>query len=431
MRWPDIFFKSRKPKLPETSPGTSASKATLRMPGISELEKSVDPAAAKSTEKTQPDKITAESLRALSESGHIRFKSPEPKAPSQGSAITTKLTVPPLAASSPVSPVTGALPSDITASGNVSFRRRAKMADVARVLPDKIEDAAPKAPPSPETKPLETPSAAVIPAAFSVAVAAGSVIENKAEEEAKTDASVSESRSASVLAEKTDSTPSTAFKPGEEPPLSIETPAPSKAFDFSTSLKDTTRVTLPASVTTSAAPSPSSTSIEPVKPSSESREKREFVLANGERILGHILSETADTIYLDHLTLGVLTLPRAQIAKKPIEVILINGDRVVGDLIAETSECMYIRHASLGMLTVPHGQRSTRVVEAILKDGDRILGEVLAETENFTVIRSATLGTVAVQHEQVAMLNRKIEQMQLRALPSPALEDQKPERNSS
>jgi hypothetical protein len=50
---------------------------------------------------------------------------------------------------------------------------------------------------------------------------------------------------------------------------------------------------------------------------------------------------------------------------------------------------------------------------------------VLAETEDFTVIRSATLGTVAVQHEQVAMLNRKIEQMQLRSLPAsaPALAD--------
>ena len=92
----------------------------------------------------------------------------------------------------------------------------------------------------------------------------------------------------------------------------------------------------------------------------------------------------------------------------------------MGDLIAETPECLYIKHASLGMLTVPHGQRSTRVVEAIMKDGDRILGEVLAETENFTVIRSATLGTVAVQHDQVAMLNRKIEQMQLRTLPPAA-----------
>ncbi len=158
-------------------------------------------------------------------------------------------------------------------------------------------------------------------------------------------------------------------------------------------------------------------------------EKREFHLANGERILGHILNETPDAIYINHETLGVLTIPRSQIAKRLIEVILINGDRVVGDLVAETPECLYVRHASLGMLTVPHAQRSTRVVEAILKDGDRILGEVLAETENFTVIRSATLGTVAVQHNQVAMLNRKIEQTQLKALPPvtpPEGEEKKP-----
>jgi RNase P/RNase MRP subunit p29 len=167
---------------------------------------------------------------------------------------------------------------------------------------------------------------------------------------------------------------------------------------------------------------PPSTAIKPAEPSSDTRKKQEFILANGERILGHVLSETPQTIYIDHGALGVLTLPRSQIASKPIEVILINGDRIVGDLIAETPECLYVKHASLGMLTVPHSQRSTRVVEAIMKDGDRILGEVLAETENFTVIRSATLGTVAVQHDQVAMLNRKIEQMQLRALP-PALED--------
>jgi RNase P/RNase MRP subunit p29 len=156
-----------------------------------------------------------------------------------------------------------------------------------------------------------------------------------------------------------------------------------------------------------------------------SREKQEFLLSNGERILGRILSETTDALVINHETLGVLTIPRAQIAKRLIEIILINGDRIVGDVIAETPDCLYVRHASLGMLTVPHKQRSTRVVEAILKDGDRILGEVLAETENFTVIRSATLGTVAVQHNQVAMLNRKIEQIQLKALPpsTPAIEN--------
>ena len=151
----------------------------------------------------------------------------------------------------------------------------------------------------------------------------------------------------------------------------------------------------------------------------------EFFLANGERILGKVLSETRDSIYLEHATLGVLTLPRAQIAKRLVELILINGDRIVGDIVAETPECLFVRHASLGMLTVPQAQRSTRVVEAILKDGDRILGEVLGETENFTLIRSATLGTVTVPHNRVAMLNRRAEQVEMKALPPPApgLED--------
>ena len=148
--------------------------------------------------------------------------------------------------------------------------------------------------------------------------------------------------------------------------------------------------------------------------------KREFFLTNGERILGKVLSETHDSIYLDHATLGVLTLPRTQIAKRLVELILINGDRIVGDIVAETPECLFVRHASLGMLTVPQAQRSTRVVEAILKDGDRIVGEVLAETETYTVIRSATLGTVTVPHNKVNMLNRKIEQIEMKALPSPS-----------
>lgn len=147
------------------------------------------------------------------------------------------------------------------------------------------------------------------------------------------------------------------------------------------------------------------------------QEKREFVLSNGERLLGRILSETPESIYLDHDTLGVLTIPRAQIAQRPVEIILVNGDRIVGDIIAETSDSLFVRHASLGILTVPRNQRSTRVVEAILKDGDRILGEVLGETENFTVIRSASLGTVTVPHNQVALLNRRAEQMQIKTLP--------------
>jgi RNase P/RNase MRP subunit p29 len=151
-------------------------------------------------------------------------------------------------------------------------------------------------------------------------------------------------------------------------------------------------------------------------------EKREFHLANGERVAGTVLSETPEAIYIEHGTLGVLTIPRGQIAKRLVEIILINGDRIVGDIMAETADTLYVRHASLGMLTVPRAQRSTRVVEAILKDGDRVLGEVLSETETYTVIKSATLGTVTVPHNKVTMLNRKIEQMELKALPPPAPE---------
>jgi RNase P/RNase MRP subunit p29 len=159
-----------------------------------------------------------------------------------------------------------------------------------------------------------------------------------------------------------------------------------------------------------------------ISPSPGVPEKREFHLANGERVAGIVLSETPEAVYIDHGTLGVLTIPRANIAKRLVEIILINGDRIVGDIMAETADTLYVRHASLGMLTVPRAQRSTRVVEAILKDGDRILGEVLTETDSFTVIRSATLGTITVPHDKVTMLNRKIEQIELKALPPPAPE---------
>jgi RNase P/RNase MRP subunit p29 len=150
-------------------------------------------------------------------------------------------------------------------------------------------------------------------------------------------------------------------------------------------------------------------------------EKREFHLANGERVAGTVLSETPEAIYIEHSTLGVITIPRANIAKRLVEIILVNGDRIVGDILAETADTLYVRHASLGMLTVPRAARSTRVVEAILKDGDRILGEVLTETDTFTVIRSASLGTITVPHSKLAMLNRKVEQVEMRALP-PATE---------
>jgi RNase P/RNase MRP subunit p29 len=177
----------------------------------------------------------------------------------------------------------------------------------------------------------------------------------------------------------------------------------------------------------SAAETPGAADAAPLSavPAPDGRERREFILTNGERIIGAVLSETPEAIYIDHGTLGVLTIPRGQIAQRPVEIILINGDRIIGDIVAETADTVFVRHASLGILTVPQNQRSTRVVEAILKDGDRILGEVLAETENFTVIRSATLGTVAVPHNRVAMLNRKLEQVQMKSLPpsAPELED--------
>jgi len=147
---------------------------------------------------------------------------------------------------------------------------------------------------------------------------------------------------------------------------------------------------------------------------------REFHLTNGERVAGVVLSETADTLYVEHASLGVLTIPRDEIATRLAEIILINGDRIVGNIMAETADTLYVRHASLGMLSVPKAQRSRRVVEAILKNGDRILGEVLTETDTFTVIKSATLGTVTVPHNKVNMLNRKIEQIEMKALPSPS-----------
>jgi RNase P/RNase MRP subunit p29 len=283
-------------------------------------------------------------------------------------------------------------------TGNTSLRQRARLTDDARPLPRQSHV---PVTPAPEAPKPDIP--AVVPAAFTVPVETGSVLEQ--------------------TPDKTPDIDSAPLKPAAEKPPTQPLPRRDEPPDVG-SPGDTARIHI-AHATTSTPPP--TAAIEPVKPA-DSRQKSEFVLANGERIFGHILSETPQTIYLDHGTLGVLTLPRSQIAAKPIEVILINGDRLVGDLIAETPECLYLKHASLGMVTVPHGQRSTRVVEAILKDGDRILGEVLAETDNFTVIRSATLGTVAVQHDQVAMLNRKIEQMQLRALPtstSPALENKK------
>ena len=346
----------------------------------------------------------AESLRALAESGSsgpraVKGSPLAEKGPDNSNAKTVPLPV--------VPPQPHPVPR---AAAGMSLRQRAKLTEDARQLPVPESEAA-----KPVAEPVEerpeapkTDAAAVVPSAFPISVETGSVLDKPSGPSMVATAPATDKPSAISLE---------ASAPAEQPPTE---PQPEvAAIPDNPASRETARVHLAHA--TSGPPA----TLEPAK--TDTRERTEFVLANGERIFGHVLSETPQTIYLDHGTLGVLTLPRSQIATKPIEVILINGDRIVGDLIAETPDCLYIKHASLGMVTVPHGQRSSRVVEAILKDGDRILGEVLAETDNFTVIRSATLGTVAVQHEQVAMLNRKIEQMQLRALPSsaPVLEDKK------
>jgi len=326
----------------------------------------------------------------------------------------------------------------------MSLRRKAKLADLARMV----------APPHPESTPPPPiresgPSATVVPPAFTVAVATGSVIlpaekvqpSPPASGSAVVDSGPVEKATASseihVAAPGATVEPAVKDSSTPEAPAVAVIPEPEKK-------NDEAPVEKPASADTKPAP-PAAAGENPATTSSPTAagipkagasaapvpldhlpaippEKKEFLLTNGERILGRVLSETPDTIYLEHGTLGVLTLPRTQIAQRPVEIILINGDRIVGDIMAETPDTLYVRHASLGMLTVPRAQRSTRVVEVILTDGDRILGEVLAETENFTVVRSATLGTVSVPHNKVAMLNRKVEQIELKKLPV-ALQD--------
>jgi RNase P/RNase MRP subunit p29 len=321
------------------------------------------------------------------------------------------------------------------------FRRRARLTDLARmILPAKREES----------------SATIVPPSFPVEIPAGTVLRAESPKPVKdaappapdvgapekslqaTPSNLAEPVPGENAAKTSGETPATKETvaavnppPIAEPEKKPEPIAPEKVFTPEikarpAAIPATPAAPLPASEPASATPKaePATTSSSLSTPPAPG-EKREFFLANGERILGKVLSETPDSIYLEHATLGVLTLPRTQIAKRLVELILINGDRIVGDIVAETPECLFVRHASLGMLTVPQAQRSTRVVEAILKDGDRIVGEVLAETETYTVIRSATLGTVTVQHRQLAMLNRKVEQVALKTLPPapPAIEN--------
>jgi RNase P/RNase MRP subunit p29 len=344
------------------------------------------------------------------------------------------------------------------------FRRRAKLADVARiVLPPKREESTRLPfPPHPESSPT------VVPPAFPVVAMTQRPLKPIAEISAPVQAKpepISESpfleksranEPAAKLAPPT-ATPRVEEKPkaaepaqstpppfpGPKPsePMSLfpdppkidpESPKPAPVAASAPKVDPEAHRPLPqpASPMENVPPAqlvpPASTALS-VSSGSHSPEKREFHLTNGEHVAGVVLSETPEAFYVEHATLGVITVPRKEVAKRLVEIILINGDRIVGDIMAETADTLYVRHASLGMLTVPRAQRSQRVVEAILKDGDRILGEVLTETDTFTVIRSATLGTITVPHTKLAMLNRKLEQIDMKALPSvPELKDKTP-----
>jgi RNase P/RNase MRP subunit p29 len=295
------------------------------------------------------------------------------------------------------------------------FRRKAKMTDLARiVLPPKREE-------HPETPPVPPKSSpTVVPPAFPIAGATpgGAAHGSTTTEVPRIDPEPPQPTVTETTSPAPEPTPVAEAMPiapvPDEPKVDPEAHKPEPSATPLPKVDPEAHKPAP----TPSAPVPSAELSAP----SVTPEKREFHLANGERVAGVVLSETPEAVYVEHGTLGVLTIPRAQIAKHLVEIILINGDRIVGDIMAETADTLYVRHASLGMLTVPRAQRSTRVVEAILKDGDRILGEVLTETDSFTVIRSATLGTITVPHDKISMLNRKIEQIEMKALPPPAPE---------
>jgi RNase P/RNase MRP subunit p29 len=336
------------------------------------------------------------------------------------------------------------------------FRRKAKMTDLAKiVLPPKREDTQPLHPPgaaSPTVVPPAFPVAAmtaratqVLPKARSSALSESAPITKVAKQEkelepiaaVETDEKADSGKKTEIpeaeklpeVVKEPEKSASSDAAPAPAPAVEPKPPAPAPDLHLEPKVDPEAHKPEPTATpqidpeahkpTPPPAPAAATTALStPTAPP----EKREFHLANGERVAGVVLSETPEAIYLEHGTLGVITIPRAQIAKRLVEIILINGDRIVGDIMAETADTLYVRHASLGMLTVPRAQRSTRVVEAILKDGDRILGEVLTETDTFTVIRSATLGTITVPHDKVSMLNRKIEQIELKSLPPPAPE---------
>jgi RNase P/RNase MRP subunit p29 len=486
MRWPDIFFKAKPtkeaekteppaptptPEAPEAAAEAAPAPAPIASPVATTPEPAPGPLPSRlpvTRVKIPPapvefssgdvtvakDMADADTLRTMTRSGGIRlvkrdFPPPAPfPPPIIGHGKVSPVAPPPSIsmdsvakeAAAPGSPAPSQRPSinlwgtqdqpapTVVHPPGITFsRRRTKIADVARiVLPPRRDDAA--------STPENETSATVIPPSFSVPISTGSAMQ--ATPAPALDLPSVEAPSQSVMVPPPSSETTTAPSPSsadatpmieQEKPSEAPTDPIKKEDDAAAQEKSEPPPPEPQASHPPAEPAAETSKPEPAPaPLSPSQKKREFVLSNGERILGHILSETPDAIYIDHGTLGVLTIPRTQIAQRPIEIILINGDRIVGDVVAETSDALLVRHASLGILTVPHNQRSTRVVEAILKDGDRILGEVLGETENFTVIRSATLGTVAVPHNRVAMLNRRAEQVQMKALPPASQLENKP-----
>ena len=448
MRWPDIFFKPKKraSDFPGEDPAEVASPAeaesadeTNKRPPASQV--ALPPAPVHSVAGDNAvirDMAEADTLRQLSRSGGVRLikrdffttPKPEPVSVSTGEGeISPELPSPafaPPAEPTVETPPAPRPPPSINLSGlrdnppahlpgTTIFKRRAKMADVARiVLPPRREEQPAASAPLAETQSLpsliEPPlqpeaTATIFPATFPVSVPTGTVLQGETTASAEDTAipretnpsNVSEFSTSPFVVESSDKAANEIDSGDEDDVDADDESADSEPEEAPSSSSDASSL--------------------PAVSAPELGEKKEFVLSNGERILGHILSETPESIYLNHATLGVLTIPRNQIAQRPVEIILMNGDRIVGDILAETSDSLFVRHASLGVLTVPKNQRSSRVVEAILKDGDRILGEVLGETGNFTVIRSATLGTVAVPHNRVALLNRRAEEVQMKALP--------------
>ena len=398
--------------------------------------------------------VEADPVRTLTKTGGIHLlkrSAPQPGAPSgptkappaEPAPIKSQpsppsaASTPPAAPASPSSPPPSQ-PAAVSVAPEVKkadpplmpfgsiFHRKAKMTELARiVLPRKREESEP--PPAPSES-----SPTVVPPAFPVAAMTVRASQPAAGAAHSGNNEVSPPEKAPDAAAKTEKTASPETAPASPSAAEAKPAAPLPAVPDAPPKVDPEAHKPEPSATplpkidpeahqTPPAPATALPLAQPTAPS-DTPERREFHLANGERVAGIVLSETPEAVYIDHGTLGVLTIPRAQIARRLVEIILINGDRIVGDIMAETADTLYVRHASLGMLTVPRAQRSTRVVEAILKDGDRILGEVLTETDAFTVIRSATLGTITVPHGKISMLNRKIEQIELKALPPSAPE---------